>query len=145
MAQLSDRPIEDALRLRVTLPELHGTLPPSPPPTREGTVSLRTTPILTVIYVYLRKSLTLWIKGIRAPTSAILSYWVKYWDKLSSKSLQRRADSWHCLKACRMSIVMKSPQQQQHWAAFIITGDSGGKRPCHRFVILNLSVSFWKD
>lgn len=39
---------------------------------------------------------------------------------------------------------MESPQQQLR-AAFIITGDSRGKRPCHRFVILNLSVSTWED
>lgn len=130
MAQLSDRPIEDTLRLRATLPELHRTLSP-----RQGKeLSLREP--RTVIYVYLRKSLTLWIKGIRAPTSAILSYWVTYWDKLSTKSLQRRVELWHCLKACRLSIVMKSPQQQQLWAAFIITADARGKRPCHRFVIL---------
>lgn len=138
MAQLSDRPIEDTVRLRITLPQQHRTVSPSP--TREGAVSSGTPP--TVIYVYLRKSLTLWIKGMREPTSAILSCWVKYWDKLSSKSLQRRVELWQCLKACRPSIVMMWPQQQL-WAAFIITRDSRGKRPCHQFVILNMSVSFW--
>lgn len=89
----------------------------------------------------LGKSLTLWIRAMRKPTSNISSHWVKYWDKLSGKSPRRRSGIVTVLESVETArCVVMWPQQL--WAAFIITWDSRGKRPCHQFVILNMSVSF---
>lgn len=62
---------------------------------------------------------------MREPTSALLSCWVKYWDKLSSKSRRRRVELWQCLKACRPSIVMMWPSSSfgQHLSSLGIGGE----------------------